>query len=167
MMIGKPSSVEADDLIQAGTIGLLNAIRATDETKGAAFDAYAKCRIRGAMLDELRKCDHLARPHRDKIKYGESVNIALCSFEELVEDGFDLADNNNPLRTLIRSRLLERAVAYFETMPKKYKHLMTRHYIDGESMRTAAEEVGFSETWACTVHKRIIKQLEEYASESA
>jgi RNA polymerase sigma factor for flagellar operon FliA len=50
-----PSSVQADDLIQAGLIGLLEASRNYDPGQGASFETYAGIRIRGAMLDEIRK----------------------------------------------------------------------------------------------------------------
>lgn len=52
-----PPSVIMDDLIQAGMIGLLDAARQYDPSQGAAFDTYATIRIRGAMLDELRRND--------------------------------------------------------------------------------------------------------------
>ncbi len=48
-----PSSVLLDDLIQAGMIGLLEASRNFDGSKGASFETYAGIRIRGAMLDEI------------------------------------------------------------------------------------------------------------------
>lgn len=52
-----PPSVVIDDLIQAGMIGLLDATRQYDAVQGASFETYATIRIRGAMLDELRKHD--------------------------------------------------------------------------------------------------------------
>ena len=52
-----PSSVVADDLIQAGLLGLLDAAEHYDPSKGAAFETYATIRIRGSMLDELRRND--------------------------------------------------------------------------------------------------------------
>lgn len=50
-----PASVLVDDLIQAGMIGLLDAARQYDEAQGASFETYASIRVRGAMLDELRR----------------------------------------------------------------------------------------------------------------
>ncbi len=50
-----PASVQADDLIQAGLIGLLEASRNYDASQGASFETYAGIRIRGAMLDEVRR----------------------------------------------------------------------------------------------------------------
>lgn len=52
-----PDSVQLDDLVQAGMIGLIEACRHYDASQGARFETYAGIRIRGAMLDELRRND--------------------------------------------------------------------------------------------------------------
>jgi len=64
MMVKLPNSVEVDDIIQAGMIGLLDAASRYDEFRGAQFETYAAQRIRGAMLDELRGADWLPRSMR-------------------------------------------------------------------------------------------------------
>lgn len=56
-----PKSVQLDDLIQAGMIGLLEAAGKYDTSKGASFETYAGIRIRGTMLDEVRKNDWVPR----------------------------------------------------------------------------------------------------------
>lgn len=56
-----PASVHIDDLIQAGLIGLMDAITRFEEGQGAQFETYASQRIRGAMLDELRQADWMPR----------------------------------------------------------------------------------------------------------
>ena len=56
-----PASVQAEDLIQAGMIGLIEATHQYDSTQGASFDTYAGIRIRGAMLDEIRRSDWTPR----------------------------------------------------------------------------------------------------------
>lgn len=56
-----PDSVQVDDLIQAGMLGLLEAIKNYDASQGASFDTYAGIRIRGAMLDEVRRSDWTPR----------------------------------------------------------------------------------------------------------
>lgn len=50
-----PPSIEPEDLIQAGTVGLLEALAGFDAERNSDFEAYAKPRIRGAMLDEIRR----------------------------------------------------------------------------------------------------------------
>lgn len=52
-----PSSVQVDDLIQAGMLGLLDAANHYNASQGASFETYASIRIRGAMLDDLRRLD--------------------------------------------------------------------------------------------------------------
>lgn len=56
-----PDTVQIDDLIQAGMIGLLEALTHYDVSQGASFETYAGIRIRGAMLDELRRADWTPR----------------------------------------------------------------------------------------------------------
>ncbi len=69
-----PASVQVDDLVQSGMIGLLEAARKYDETKGASFDTFAGIRIRGAMLDEIRKGDWGPRSvYRNSRKISEAV----------------------------------------------------------------------------------------------
>jgi RNA polymerase sigma factor for flagellar operon FliA len=59
-----PERVDLDDLIQAGTIGLLDALKKFDARDKVAFGAYAKHRIRGAILDSLREQDWASRDTR-------------------------------------------------------------------------------------------------------
>ena len=56
-----PASVDVNDLMQSGMIGLIEASRSFDASQGASFETYASIRIRGAMLDELRKGDWVPR----------------------------------------------------------------------------------------------------------
>ncbi len=74
LMSRLPPCVQADDLIQAGMMGLLEAARNYDATQGASFETYAGIRIRGAMLDEIRKNDWAPRSvHRKARKVAEAV----------------------------------------------------------------------------------------------
>lgn len=68
-----PASVEADDLIQAGMIGLMDAISRYEEGFGTQFETYAVQRIRGSMLDELRSTDWLPRRIRQNMRKIESA----------------------------------------------------------------------------------------------
>ncbi|CAM5790266.1 RNA polymerase sigma factor FliA [Castellaniella caeni] len=77
-LIGRlPASVELDDLMQAGMIGLLDAVRRYQEQPEAQFETYAITRIRGAMLDELRGQDWLPRSVRTKARSIEQAVQAL------------------------------------------------------------------------------------------
>ena len=74
-----PPSVEVDDLIQAGMIGLLDAVNRYEETHGAQFETYAVQRIRGAMLDELRSSDWLPRSMRQNMR---KIEVAMSALQQ-------------------------------------------------------------------------------------
>jgi len=69
-----PRSIQLDDLMQAGMVGLLEAAMRYDESKGASFETYAGIRIRGHMLDEVRRNDWVPRSvYRNARKIAEAV----------------------------------------------------------------------------------------------
>ncbi|WP_340680594.1 RNA polymerase sigma factor FliA [Paraglaciecola sp.] len=82
-----PASVLVDDLIQAGMIGLLEASRNFDGSKGASFETFAGIRIRGSMLDEIRKGDWTPRSVH---KNGRAITEAIRQVER--ETGRDARD---------------------------------------------------------------------------
>lgn len=83
-----PASVLVEDLIQAGMIGLMEAQQNYDGTKGASFETYAGIRIRGAMIDEMRRGDWVPRSvHRNN----RSINQAIRELEgQLHRDPTDI-----------------------------------------------------------------------------
>lgn len=69
-----PDTVQVDDLIQSGMIGLLEAVRNFEQGHGASFETYAGIRIRGAMLDEVRRSDWTPRSvHRNARQIAETI----------------------------------------------------------------------------------------------
>lgn len=73
MLARLPASVELDDLMQAGMMGLLDAVRRYQQMADAQFETYAITRIRGSMLDELRSQDWLPRSVRSKSRQIENA----------------------------------------------------------------------------------------------
>ena len=78
LMTRLPPSVQVDDLIQSGMIGLLEAARNYDSSQGASFETYAGIRIRGAMLDEIRKGDWAPRSLHRKVR---AITKAVADIE--------------------------------------------------------------------------------------
>jgi RNA polymerase sigma factor FliA len=69
-----PANVQIEDLIQAGMIGLIEAVKNYDAAQGASFETYAGIRIRGAMLDEVRSGDWTPRSvHRKQRELAEAM----------------------------------------------------------------------------------------------
>lgn len=102
-----PDSIQIEDLIQSGMIGLLEAARNYDGSKGASFETYAGIRIRGSMLDEVRRGDWAPRSvHRNSrrisaaikqienetgssaedVKIAETLEISLDEYHSLLRD---------------------------------------------------------------------------------
>jgi len=81
LMARLPASVQVDDLIQVGMMGLLDAVSNYDDTQGAQFETYAVQRIRGSMLDELRQCDWLPRSARKTLR---QIEVAMNVLEQRV-----------------------------------------------------------------------------------
>ena len=79
LMARLPSSVQVDDLIQNGMIGLLDAINRFEAGMGAQFETYAAQRVRGAMLDGLRENDWLPRSLRRDFR---RIEVAIAQLEQ-------------------------------------------------------------------------------------
>lgn len=74
VIIGKSRYIEYEDLVSYGMIGLMDAINKFDETKGMKFSTYASIRIKGAMIDELRKNSPISKCAMDKLnRYNDAV----------------------------------------------------------------------------------------------
>jgi len=118
MMASLPASVELDDVIQSGMMGLLDAAKRFKNTYGAQFETYAVQRIRGAMLDSLRQSDWLPRNLRKNLRqvelmiskleqrYGrppleqelaDALNIPLAEYQQLLHDarGYQLVSSED------------------------------------------------------------------------
>ncbi len=82
-----PASVLVDDLIQSGMIGLLEASNNFDSRKGASFETFAGIRIRGAMLDEMRRGDWTPRSvHRNSRMVSDAIKSLEAEFGRDVTD---------------------------------------------------------------------------------
>ena len=108
-----PDSVQVDDLIQSGMLGLLEAAKNFDCTQGASFETYAGIRIRGAMLDEIRLGDwtprsvhRKAREMNQAIKKIEDRKLGNASDSEIAEEmGVSLEEFNQILRNASVSKI--------------------------------------------------------------
>jgi RNA polymerase sigma factor FliA len=74
-----PACVELDDLIGAGMLGLMDAVDRFDESRSIPFEAYARTRIQGAILDALRAEDHLSRRDRRRGREADHAEDKLRS----------------------------------------------------------------------------------------
>ncbi len=113
-LIGRlPTSVMADDMIQAGMLGLLDAAQRYNTEQGASFETYATLRIRGAMIDELRRNDWAPKSvHRKARNLSAAVQVVEnrtgrdARDEEIIaEMGISSAEYHKILRDSCNSRI--------------------------------------------------------------
>lgn len=108
-----PPYIELDDLVSAGVVGLMEAIDRFDPKRNTAFAAYAEFRVRGAMLDELRRRDLMARDARAESKRIEkavgdlSRNLGRAPQDEEVAAVLDLSveELRNKMQRLVPVRI--------------------------------------------------------------
>lgn len=86
-----PRGFDRRSLLGAGMIGLLQAVDKFDPSKGVAFEAYARLRIRGAVQDELRSLDHLTRGQRQRSVQAQAGSDQLRAHHEGVVSDVDVA----------------------------------------------------------------------------
>jgi len=113
-----PASVELDDLVQAGMLGLLDAVRRYREVPEAQFQTYATTRIRGAMLDELRSQDWLPRSVRVKFR---RIEQAVQKLEQTL--------GRAPIEQEIADAL-EVSLAEYQTLLHDAQGVQIMHYED-------------------------------------
>ena len=139
MMAKLPASVEVDDLIQVGLIGLADALSRYESAQGVQFETFATQRIRGAMLDELRGNDWMSRGSRKSQKEIETTMRRLehrlgrspIESEIAAEMGMSLADYQGLLGKVRGTQLV-----YLEDMSRNGEEddsFLDRHVADSEA----------------------------------
>ena len=102
---GGRGEIELDDLVSAGAIGLTEAVDSFDPSRGLAFSTFATPRIRGAILDELRRQDHVPRSVRRKTRDLKAAADALNTAEHEATDAEIAAHLNVDIDTVRRWQL--------------------------------------------------------------
>jgi RNA polymerase sigma factor FliA len=137
LMARLPASVQFEDIVQNGMIGLLDAMDRFEEGFGAQFETYATQRVRGAMLDGLRESDWLPRQLRREMRRIEATISQLehahgrtPSEKELAEAlGMPLAEYQKILGDARGHQLL-----YLEDFNREGdEDFLERHFVDNEA----------------------------------
>ncbi|NIC04265.1 RNA polymerase sigma factor FliA [Billgrantia bachuensis] len=143
MQVRLPASIELDDLIQAGTVGLLEAMGRFDSTQGASFATFASQRIRGAMLDELRSRDWLPRSVR---RNARAVDEAVRRLEQ----------------TLGRAAEETEIAAELDMGLEEYRQLLndtnSGHLLPFEALMAEGVEPGIEDASIDTAYRQLIDE---------
>jgi RNA polymerase sigma factor for flagellar operon FliA len=168
-----PPSVQKDDLVAAGACGLMDALRKNAESaRGPQFEWYARIRIRGAVLDELRNQDWLSRGQRAEVtvraeQEQRSVNV-LVSFDDLPEHKrlMPASEDDSPLELAERQSqrvALSRAVS---ALPEREAQIIQMHYFNGVQFKEIAAVLKVSEPRISQLHARAVSKLRDILKDS-
>lgn len=140
--------MEYDDVLQCAYLGLIDALEKFQPEKNIRFEAYAPHRIRGYILDEVRRLDVVSKHSRAKIKAGLEGDIKFCSYEDCsVPVPFKFSADKVDLELAIsKLPLIERQIIYY-------------HYVDGLPLAKIGPKVGRCYVTVIYAHKRALRKL--------
>jgi len=134
LMARLPASVQLDDLVQNGMLGLLDALGRFEAGVGAQFEAYAAQRVRGAMLDGLRENDWLPRSLRRNCRRIEAAITQLEQASGRVPTESELADSLGMTLADYQETLQEvrgHQLVYIEDIvAERGEDFLERHFVD-------------------------------------
>jgi RNA polymerase sigma factor FliA len=202
-----PVHIDLDDLIHAGTMGLLDAATKYRDDKEVAFPTYAKHRIRGAILDSLRKQDWASRDLRKRYRQMEAVTAELTSklgrspseqeiasamglnskrWQSLMVDFRSLnaavlqqlpREENEPFAAEIPAaptaspehmfasvELKEKMTAAMETLPERYRQVVSLYYQHELPMKEIGTRLGVNESRVSQIHKSALERMRDALS---
>jgi RNA polymerase sigma factor FliA len=160
-----PPNVLRDDLMAAGTYGLIDALRKSPD-RGPAFEWYARIRIRGAVVDELRSQDWLTRRARTRATKaqaeGTGTGTSVVGFDDLPDSQAQglvdesTIDPHQQVERRLERRALEKAVAQ---LPEREANIVGWHYFEGIPFKVIAVRLGVSEPRISQLHSRAMGLL--------
>jgi RNA polymerase sigma factor for flagellar operon FliA len=161
-----PCNVLKGDLISAGLFGLLDSLRRNGGDDGDRFEWYARMRIRGAMVDELRAQDWLSRRARDSIRargddepVAKAVLVSLNDVSSLDEAYFVAGEERDPgdaIDAKMDGRAVLRAI---DELPERERRIVVMHYFEGIKFKDIGVFLGVSEPRVSQLHSRALGRL--------
>ena len=165
-----PPNVLRDDLVAAGTIGLIDALKKSPKASGPTFEWYARIRIRGSILDELRSQDWLSRRARTRVTLEQgradvtaSRRAHVVGFDDLPPEMLSrlMADHDGPSpgdeadERSVR-QMIERGI---EQLPEREQHIVRMHYFQSIPFKVIAKHLAVSEPRISQLHGRAMQIL--------
>lgn len=169
-----PRSVQRDDLVSAGTIGLLAALmRSQGEVDTGAFAAYACIRIRGSIVDDLRRADWSPRQRKPTVMSGPDAasppvgadaaraRVNVVGFDDLPAQSEPASETGTP-EEVHQSRAMLRAVkSAMAELPARERRILELRYLDDVPAKDIAVSLGVSEARISQLHARATATLRQ------
>jgi RNA polymerase sigma factor for flagellar operon FliA len=180
-------NVEMDELLGAGTVGLVDAATRFDSARGIPFDAFVHARVQGAMLDAMRAEDHVGRRTRQRERRANDAELKLRSkvadpdaeqvdrarggaprslprrlaFVPLDAANEIAADQRSPLEELESADALVRMRAALETLDERQRLILSLYYERELKYREIGMVLGVSESRVCQLLREIQSELRQ------
>src|SRR5574337_134805 len=178
-----PASVDVNDLIQAGMLGLLEAARNFATDRGASFETFAGIRVRGAMLDELRRADWTPRSvHRKSREVAEVIRqieaetgadaedveimrrlgLSADEYHQVLADAACArllsltATDDDGEGTVLEVAALAEAIA---SLSEREQLVMSLYYEQELNLREIGAVLGVTESRVCQIHGQAVVRL--------
>jgi RNA polymerase sigma factor for flagellar operon FliA len=185
-----PRSVQREDLVAAGMLGLFHALRWSAHTCPEMFASYARIRIRGSIVDELRRHDWSPRRRKEAAPNGaESASnvtpinaataagqaaaaearprVTVVAFDDLwagAAAGF-AEDRASPLESMLERRDHESLHAAVAQLPEREREIVRMRYFQGMPSKGIARVMGLSEARISQLHARAMTHLRDVLAE--
>lgn len=149
-----PPNVLREDLISAGVIGLLDSLRRNVGDRGAAFEWYAKTRIHGAVIDELRAQDWISRRARSAMAKAEKQQgpaprlptlVSLHDLDDGEADKHLSSEEDDAEERLAQHDEQSRLRRALQELPEREQRIVRMHYFDSKKLKDIGLELGISE----------------------
>lgn len=168
-----PRSVQREDLVAAGSVGLLHALRSKKHTCPEMLAAYARIRIRGSIIDELRRHDWSPRRRRTPgvttpspvITNGtpseKPEGVVVIGFDDLPPTHSIREEGPSPLEQVETSRENGNLHAAVAKLPARERSIVQMRYFEDQSSKSIATSMGLSEARVSQLLARAQQQLKE------
>ncbi|MBW2320496.1 MAG: sigma-70 family RNA polymerase sigma factor [Deltaproteobacteria bacterium] len=150
MAVRLPPHICKEELIGPGVLGLFDAIEKFDSRREIKFRTYANLRIKGAMLDELRKMDWISRSIR---RYIHRIEDAMRSLHRQVSDTPSPFDE---LKIKESKKIISEALS---KLSKKEQLVMSLYYYDELTLKEIAKVLNLTESRISQIHSKVIIKL--------
>ncbi|MCP4175146.1 MAG: sigma-70 family RNA polymerase sigma factor [Fuerstiella sp.] len=182
-----PGNIDLDDLVGFGQIGLAEAARDFDQTRGVQFTTYAYYRVRGAILDGLSTMAWFTKADYQRGRYERAANDVLetAPDKDTADDDtnwfgrtarslsmtylmtqwsgenadLESSDMRSPSEAAEATDLQGAIRQLVDGLPEQEQNLIRGIYFEGLSIKEAGERIGVSKAWASRLHARTLESL--------
>ncbi len=165
MAASMPNSIDVGDLVQDGVLGLIDAAHRFDEDRGIKFETFAERRVRGAMIDALRRDAWprgVRRQRRELDAARESLRRELGHEPSLADLAARVgSDENAPDTAYEKRETRERVLAAIASLPWRERKVIGLYYYGEVTMKQIGSEIGVNESRVSQLHARAIRRLRD------